>query len=284
MMSMFRLCLAASLHRSVAEFVLDVGAPRTGTQSMWTALKSLGLNTLWSGFYSSFRVPFCQYLMEKDVPFPAELLQGFEGAMDEPFHLLYEEVLRAYPDAKFVYTLADPDTWYESYINFYDHLPHGYFGTGDRHPPPGVHVKEPMNRMVALQKAKAGQDPPQNPNDVDKMAPGFKAEFWECNSVHAWGCRFENLDDRNDPEIRQRCLRGFQQHREKVFRTIPKERLLVFNLSDGWTPLCDFLGRPVPDEAFPRVDRFELLPTMAPITGVSLVQRHAERVRRKEEL
>ena len=25
---------------------------------------------------------------------PAELLQGFEGAMDEPFHLLYEEVLR----------------------------------------------------------------------------------------------------------------------------------------------------------------------------------------------
>ena len=31
-MSMFRLCLAASLHRSVAEFVLDVGAPRTGTQ------------------------------------------------------------------------------------------------------------------------------------------------------------------------------------------------------------------------------------------------------------
>ena len=80
----------------------------------------------WSGFYSSFRVPFCQYLMEKDVPFPAELLQGFEGAMDEPFHLLYEEVLRAYPDAKFVYTLADPDTWYASYINFYDHLPHGH--------------------------------------------------------------------------------------------------------------------------------------------------------------
>ena len=92
--------------------------------------------------------------------------------------------------------------------------------------------------MVSLQ-TKAGQDPPRNPNDVDKKPPGFGA-------VHAWGCR-----DRDDPEIREGCLKGFQQHKEKVLRTIPKERLLVFNLSDGWRPLCGFLGKPVPDEAFP---------------------------------
>ncbi|CAE7599742.1 unnamed protein product [Symbiodinium sp. CCMP2592] len=191
-------------------------------------LKTLGLNTLWSGFYAGFRAPFCAYLMEKDTPYPAELLQGFEGAMDEPFHLLYEEVLRTIPDAKFVYTLADPNTWYDSYSRFYDHLPHEYYGPVDCHAPPAVHVKEPMNRMVALQ-AKAGQDPPRNPNDVDN--------------------------------------RGLGQSIGNVFRTIPKERLLVFNLSDCWTPLCDFLGKPVPDEAFPHVDRFELSQRWHPPRG-----------------
>ena len=36
--------------------------------------------------------------------------------------------------------------------------------------------------------------------------------------------------------------------------TIPADRLLVFNVREGWAPLCEFLGRPVPDEPFPQVN------------------------------
>jgi len=36
--------------------------------------------------------------------------------------------------------------------------------------------------------------------------------------------------------------------------TIPPERLLTFNVKQGWAPLCDFLGHPIPDGIpFPHV-------------------------------
>jgi Sulfotransferase domain len=45
---------------------------------------------------------------------------------------------------------------------------------------------------------------------------------------------------------------AFSEHNETVRRTISKERLLVFDVRDGWEPLCRFLSVPVPEEPFPR--------------------------------
>lgn len=44
-----------------------------------------------------------------------------------------------------------------------------------------------------------------------------------------------------------------QRHNKEVIRRIPRERLLVFNVKEGWEPLCKFLGVDVPDEPFPQV-------------------------------
>ena len=38
---------------------------------------------------------------------------------------------------------------------------------------------------------------------------------------------------------------------------VPPEKLLEMELGDGWAPLCGFLGVPVPDEPFPRVNDAE---------------------------
>ena len=38
---------------------------------------------------------------------------------------------------------------------------------------------------------------------------------------------------------------------------IPASQLLVFEVKQGWGPLCDFLGVPVPDEGFPRTNHRE---------------------------
>lgn len=35
---------------------------------------------------------------------------------------------------------------------------------------------------------------------------------------------------------------------------VPKDQLLEMDLSEGWAPLCQFLGVPVPDEPFPRAN------------------------------
>jgi hypothetical protein len=38
---------------------------------------------------------------------------------------------------------------------------------------------------------------------------------------------------------------------------VPKDRLLVFNVAEGWGPLCAFLGVPVPDTPYPRENSTE---------------------------
>jgi len=37
-----------------------------------------------------------------------------------------------------------------------------------------------------------------------------------------------------------------------VRKEIPAEQLLLFDVKEGWQPLCSFLGVPQPQEAFPR--------------------------------
>ena len=46
----------------------------------------------------------------------------------------------------------------------------------------------------------------------------------------------------------------FNAHNEQVQRLCDPARLLVFEARQGWEPLCRFLGRPVPDEPYPRTN------------------------------
>ena len=45
----------------------------------------------------------------------------------------------------------------------------------------------------------------------------------------------------------ENCIRVFKEHNAAVQRAVPADRLLVFQVSDGWEPLCVFLGCEVPD-------------------------------------
>lgn len=49
-------------------------------------------------------------------------------------------------------------------------------------------------------------------------------------------------------------LKIYSDHIEEVRSTIPRERLLNFNVRDGWEPLCHFLNVPVPPIGFPRTN------------------------------
>jgi hypothetical protein len=46
----------------------------------------------------------------------------------------------------------------------------------------------------------------------------------------------------------------FQRHTDAVLTAAAKDRLLVYEASQGWEPLCAFLGVPVPDAPFPRAN------------------------------
>jgi hypothetical protein len=49
----------------------------------------------------------------------------------------------------------------------------------------------------------------------------------------------------------------FRSHSAEVEAAIPKDRLLVFQAGEGWDRLCAFLGVPVPDAPFPKVNTRE---------------------------
>jgi hypothetical protein len=47
-------------------------------------------------------------------------------------------------------------------------------------------------------------------------------------------------------------IRAFDAHADAVKSAIPAERLLVYEVKDGWEPLCAFLGKAVPAAPFPK--------------------------------
>jgi hypothetical protein len=50
------------------------------------------------------------------------------------------------------------------------------------------------------------------------------------------------------------CIARFIRHIEEVKATVPEERLLVYSVTEGWEPLCRFLGHPVPEIPFPHAN------------------------------
>ena len=53
---------------------------------------------------------------------------------------------------------------------------------------------------------------------------------------------------------RSASKRFYKEWIEEVKRTVPKERLLIYNVEEGWSPLCAFLDVPIPSSAFPYID------------------------------
>ena len=65
---------------------------------------------------------------------------------------------------------------------------------------------------------------------------------------------FKTIEAQAFPEghaDRDAAIAAYRRRGREVREAIPAERLLVFDVADGWAPLCGFLGVPVPDAPFP---------------------------------
>lgn len=81
---------------------------------------------------------------------------------------------------------------------------------------------------------------------IERMHDTEEHQRW-YDMVHAM------LDARftSDTENREACVAKFLEHDKHVRNTVPADRLLVWQATDGWEPLCKALNVPVPDEPFP---------------------------------
>jgi hypothetical protein len=75
--------------------------------------------------------------------------------------------------------------------------------------------------------------------------PGRRPQFAEIIIAQ------ETFQGREDEEG---VIAAYERHIANVKRDIPAERLLVYNVAEGWEPLCRFLEVPVPQAAFPRTN------------------------------
>jgi hypothetical protein len=56
-------------------------------------------------------------------------------------------------------------------------------------------------------------------------------------------------------EDRQKAIAVYREYIEDVKKTVPPDRLLVYEVKEGWKPLCDFLDVPVPvRKSFPHIN------------------------------
>jgi hypothetical protein len=88
-----------------------------------------------------------------------------------------------------------------------------------------------------------------------RRSSGFIGGLIEMTDRLIWDGVFEGrFDDA------QRAQQIFDEYTAKVRATVPAERLLVYDVREGWAPLCRFLEVPVPPTPFPNVnDRASML-------------------------
>lgn len=78
----------------------------------------------------------------------------------------------------------------------------------------------------------------------------------------------------NRMQDREYMVEFFNTRSAEIIASIPAEKLLVYQVSDGWEPLCEFLNVPLPDMEFPRInsrnETREMLARLMDVSGDSL--------------
>ena len=145
-----------------------------------------------------------------------KFLAGYEVAVDWPACAFYEELMEAFPGAPVILTVREPGPWYESMRATIYQLRKLTNGP--------VLVRAAFTLAGVFARGPAG---------VVRLADRL---VWE----DTFGGRFE--DESYAREV-------FAANNAAVRRRVPAERLLVFNVREGWGPLCEFLGVEVPRQA-----------------------------------
>lgn len=87
--------------------------------------------------------------------------------------------------------------------------------------------------------------------DMPGAPPSIQAQMKMARKLIAENTFGGDLGDEGN------AIAVFNAHIEDVKSTIPAERLLVYEVAEGWEPLCAFLDVPVPDTPFPKVNTTE---------------------------
>jgi hypothetical protein len=202
--------------------LIGAGLPRTGTLSQKVALEMLGL----APCYHMVNVladldkvrQWCRAL-DGDAQWE-EIFEDSQATVDWPGSYFYAELVEAYPDAKVLLSVRDSEGWERSMRETIWGMFYGDILIRDLSSA-RVRVDEEWRAFIELM-----------------------LEMWKRGGLIDNGAE-------TTPESMRAAMERFNQ---QVQDTVPSDRLLVWSVSDGWEPLCEFLELPVPDTPFPHLN------------------------------
>ena len=216
--------------------VIGAGYGRTGTMSTYTALNQLGfpcyhmievLMNKANKRHLGFWHKVANSPSGKQFDWD-ETLAKYTAAVDNPTCCVWRELMLAYPDAKVLLTLHPKGP--EAW----------YESTIDT-----IYFTENVWQFKVLE-----------------LFTPFGRTFGDMSRKLIWQ---RNL--KGTMEDRAKAVAHYKQHIEDVRAAVPPEKLLIFTVTEGWGPLCKFLGLPVPATPFPNVnDREEVKKIIRDIT------------------
>jgi hypothetical protein len=213
--------------------LIGVGFPRTGTKSMKAALELLGYKVfhmedfVGSGLDKLFvRALASDYFLDELMK--VVLQRGYNATIDAPMHFISLRLARKYPKAKLLLTVRDtPEQWAISF----DRLMKATSGT----------LGVPFKWLAT--------------NDWFDIALaevyGCVAKTKRCKSLFPW---YDCIENREIIGINGESLEQvYSKWNVNVTKTSDPDRLLTFNVKQGWDPLVRFLDLKTPDQKFPHV-------------------------------
>jgi len=202
--------------------VIGAGLPRTGTLTQKEALEMLGVGPCyhWVDVLADLdRVEMWDKAMDGDVSWP-DVFGESQSTVDWPGGYFWRELMEAYPDAKVLLSVRDPEKWEPSFRETIWDMGHG------------------ENLLHLLSSARALVDP-----RWQRYVAFVERMFWSPEGTFASG-----------HESPEQLIEGMVRHNEEVKASVPADRLLVWEVTEGWEPLCEFLGVDVPSEAMPHAN------------------------------
>ena len=195
--------------------IICAGLAKTGTPSLASALRILGYKVYEYPEHVAFNgEEWLDIYMKGKSPHFVSMYKDVDAVTDRPPAFWFQEISEAFPDAKVILTVRDSEkVWLKSYMKLND-------------------VLRTLN------------------------GSGFLTKLF----IKRWShCTYYALADVMDnaamgslqTESTILFKKKYREHNERVKVVIPEERLLVFNVKQGWKPLCKFLGCEIPEEDFP---------------------------------
>lgn len=204
--------------------VIYAGFSKCGTKTMAAALRELGM-TVYDVMecYEYQRDAWATIFREGGSTEDFRgMFEGVDAVTDQPSCFFWEEIHKAYPDAKIIFSeRKSEDDWWRSFHNQMRSAD-SFFEKFLARLSPSYHVfGRWMHGMMTCVF---------NKFQADSL---FRTTKWN--------------------EMRSRMT--YRHHNSYVKQNAPKDKFLHFDLADGWEPLCRFLGLPEPTTPFPHKNK-----------------------------